>query len=205
MFAVIAGYFSTLSGYGTQESGQYIWARYSYFLLCGLFINILYGLSEMIFNHNNPGIPLRQIISESLLLGSAIFPTFWFVPIFFMGSILCFAIGRLRIKGCGILLIIIAALCLNNIWIAIYLMGSVAIWMESKSCIQRALQKWWIRLILFIIIFIIIKRPESNLTYFIDGVCSLIFILLVPHSPLLSCFFIFLLPLELDATVWPFS
>lgn len=189
LFAVIAGYFSTRSGRAEKPAGKYIMARYLYFFLCGLFINVVYAAAIRVGALTSDtyvwAIPetvsVGQIMEQSMRLRDGIYSCIWFLKDFFWGSVFCFACGYMKIPGVGILLLI-AALRFNNLWMAIYLMGGIVVWLESCPCVCRALEKWWLRAALLLAAFFAIQRQESDTTFFIDGIFSVILILALQHS-----------------------
>lgn len=186
LFAVIAGYFSTLSGRGTRPAGEYIWARYLYFFACVLFINTAFTAAGHFGVVTVESYTPAQIIKQSLMLRDWIVSWVWFIPKFLMGSVLCFAAGRMGLRG-GILALLAAAMCSSDIWVAVYLMGGLAVWLETSPKVLAAMKNVWLRAVLLLaaLCLVILKGKDPESTFFLFGVSSLILVLTVPHSPVL--------------------
>ena len=85
IFAIVLGIFA--SKVKEEKIGNWILKRYIYFFISGAFINTIYfGLGSLtdIFGSINVG----DLIVQSLIIGGKIFPPYWCMQAFFLGSIL---------------------------------------------------------------------------------------------------------------------
>ena len=187
---VCLGYFAYKNS--EKNSTIYIVKRYFYFFFCGLFINtlrmVLYAvgaldLSIVIDGYWNA---VWLIALESLKLGRKIFVTFWCILPFFVSSILAYLNGRVKVGIVGLLIQIAFCWILNQVWIAVCMIGAVVAVFEKQGCIKKVANKWYVRIAVLLFILIIIKRPEADITYLIDGICSGMLILLIMFWPQLQ-------------------
>ena len=63
------------------------------------------------------------------------------------------------------------------------MIGALAAELRNKEIIKKAGSIWWIKLLVVVGIFFIIKRKESAVTYLIDGICSGLLLLVIEYSP----------------------
>ena len=180
IFAVILGYFA----YRSKENNitKYVIKRYIYFFLCALFINSIYAALGNLGAFDDT-YTAKEVVAVSLTLGDGIFSTFWCIRPFFVASLL----SKLNSKAEAGLFIVaiemhIMFLLTGDVWISICLMGNlVAIAMLNRkilsifSCVS-------VRWTAYIAVFFLIKRPESLLTYVIDGICASLLILVLSES-----------------------
>ncbi len=61
-------------------------------------------------------------------------------------------------------------------------MGSIVGAIESKECFRKILQNRLLQICFLIIAFIIINRPESEATYYIDGIASVVIVLITNNN-----------------------
>ena len=180
VFAVILGYFAYRSK--EQNITKYTLKRYMYFLLCALFINSIYAIfgSLGIFDDSYTA---KEVILTSLTLGAEIFRTFWCIRPFFIASV----ISRLNGKaGAGVLVILLDMLILyqltGDVWVAICLMGNLAAVLMQREKIMGIFRHIWIRWPVYAAAFFLVKRPESDIKYVIDGACAMVLILAFSES-----------------------
>jgi len=182
LFGVILGYFAYLS---KEENGTaYILKRFSFFVIGGLIINSLYALVG-VFLDGFPRYSVLRVLFESLTLNDNIFPTYWCIPAFFAASVISYLNGKAQIKTFGILLEIAVFYKLGCIWIAICLMGNlVARYQNNPS--PDILKTRIIRVILWIVLFFAVKRPENNITDMINGVCCMVRVMLIMRGSIVQ-------------------
>ncbi len=178
-FSVCVGYFAFLS----KEMNPlfYIIRRYFYFVVCGFVINLVFAIGK--------GNLSLKVISESLLLGSGIFPTYWCIQSFFIGSVISYFNSYYKIQDAFIILEIIIFYSLGKTWIAICLLGNLTVLFSRDDTFENILKRKAVKIFLLLLIFLLIKRSESELTYLIDGIGSLIFLLVVKNSDFLKRIF----------------
>ncbi len=176
LFGVLLSYFAYQAGAKQNDSlVRYSLKRYFYFALCGLFINAFYKVSDIRTNGCVTFFDIAQWLKVSFCIGDEIFPTFWCMNIFLLASILSYICGRYQFSIIANITLIGVLLFSYNLWAAICLLGTLLPFILAHK------NKWshiTYRLLLFAILFILIKRDESNFTYFIDGICSVILIML---------------------------
>ena len=184
---VCLGYFAYKNA--EKNPSVYIVKRYLYFFICGLFINTLrtalhaIGLLNLSVEINGIWDALGTVGLESLQLGRKLFVTFWCMLPFFCSSVLAYINGRAKVGLIGLLVQIAFCWILNQVWIAVCMIGAVIAVLEKEKYIGLIFSKWYIRIIATVIILIIIKRPETNVTYLIDGICSGMLILIISFFP----------------------
>lgn len=170
VFSVALGYFAFRSR--EQNISRYVIKRYIYFVICALFINTLYAVfgSAGVFEDT---FTAREVIVTSLVLGSKIFRTFWCIMPFFAASVLSRLNGK---ANAGVLAVTAEMLIMiklsGDVWISICLLGNLVSLAMDNDRIRRLMGHRLVRLLIYALIFILIKRPESRQAYCIDGICA---------------------------------
>lgn len=183
LFGVILGYFAYRSGRdrANQSIANYAAKRYIYFFVCGLFIDLVYT----IYNGINDGFSAFSFVyalKEALFINSNIYETFWCMKDFLVASVLCFVMGRAK-SDLRANAIIVILLCISHPWVGICMMGTMIDDLLEHS---QFLKKPCCQAVMFIAIFILIKRKESTTAYIIQGIVSLILILLANTNALVN-------------------
>lgn len=178
LFGVLLGYFAYLSK--EDHAGRYILKRYAFFVISALVINSLYAISAFI---QGDKLSIVGVLVESFTLDDDIFPTYWCIPVFFVASILSYLNGKAKVPALCILLEIAIFYKLQNIWLAVCLMGNLVARYQLEPCAD-VLKNRIIRIVLWVVLFFAIKRPECNTTYMIDGMCCTLMIMLVMRGNL---------------------
>ena len=187
IFSVILGYFA----YRSSEKNivKYTIKRYLYFLICALFINSLYACVGHLGIYSDP-VSVRQVLITSVKLGDDIFPTFWCIIPFLLGSVLSRINGLVNDRtGTGVILplIEIAVLVwLDQQWVAICLMGNIAALIESNEKLMKPFLKRAVRILIYLIAFFAIKQPSADIRYLVDGVAVLLVIPALSGSSVLT-------------------
>lgn len=183
--AVILGYLAYSKGMQNQQLSLLIIKRYLSFLVMGIFVNVIYTI------HNNQSIfepsSLKEILFTSIKIGSQIFPTFWCMKSFFWGSVMSYINGKYTHSLSAIFAQILMLMFTHNTWIAICLLGNVLYRIADQNIahntFQKNMSKPVVQIILILIAFSIIKRPESDLTFFIDGISSVLILAIISYNP----------------------
>ena len=183
IFSVILGYFA----YRSSEKNvlKYSVKRYVYFLLCALFINGLYAVCGHFGIYSDP-VSLRTVLITSVTLGDDIFPTFWCIIPFLLGSVLSRINGR---AGSGFILPLIemaVLVYLDQQWVAICLMGNIAAAAESKEKLMKPFGSRAFRILIYLAAFAAIKQPNADIRYLVDGAAVLLVILALSKSTVLA-------------------
>lgn len=190
MFSVILGYFAYLSGTKGGSLSNFTIKRYISFFITGLFINTLYAICGAL-GWKSATYDLTTVLVTSLKIGYDIFPTFWCMFDFLLSSVLSFINGKYRLSPSAVFLQIVIFLLVGKIWIAICLMGNLLYGLQHNETCAALMRKKPVQLLLFIIVFFAVKRPESNVTYVIDGICSMLVLLIISGNEtfqkVLSC------------------
>ncbi len=184
MFGVILGFFAYTKGGSRKKTILELSVnRYAYFFIAGGFINLLYIILE------NAGIrdnihDAYDLIKETILLDDGIFPTYWCIQAFFFASVISYINGQHGWSYIAVILEIIAFYYVGETWIAICLIGNLIalIMRDDKKLIYRAFSNPFVQIIMLVFVFFIIKRPESRTTFMIDGICSLMIIMILCTS-----------------------
>ena len=185
IFSVILGYFA----YRSSEKNvlKYAVKRYIYFLICALFINGIYACLGHFGLWYDP-FTLKEVLITSIKLGDDIFPTFWCIIPFFAGSVLSRINGRI---GKGAILPLaetVILIALGQEWIAICLMGNLAVIIESNDKLMAPFSKRAFRILVYIAAFAAIKQPVADIRYPIDGLAVVLVILALSKSTSLAKF-----------------
>lgn len=124
-FAVIMGYFSYVSS--EEKSLLYkIVSRYCYFLVCGFGANIIYGFSNVFIDGNPNTLSLKSVAVTTLCFGTEIFPTYWCISYFFLGSVISYVNSSAKVPAFVILIEICILLFLcKDVWTAICVAGNI--------------------------------------------------------------------------------
>ena len=170
MFAVALGLFA----YKSREKSvlRYTLKRYIFFLISALFINFLYVIlgAAGVFEDRYS---VKLALVTSITLGADIFRTFWCIRPFFAASVISKINGRYKAGP-----VIIAAetaviyLITKDVWVSICLFGNLVSIALDDERIRALCSRRAVRAAVYIAVFFLIKRNESNLTYVIDGICS---------------------------------
>lgn len=183
---IILGQIMCAFAYKSSEKDgvKYFLSRYLYFVIAGTIVNILYlktGLCDKEYD-------IISFLRCSFSLKADIFPTFWCMKSFLFACIVAYENGQNKVRS-GIIIVEIMLFCLaGNMWTALCLMGNLAFSLSERECIKRITGKRTVRVIILIIIFFAIKRSENDITYYIDGICTLFFILVLESSSSLQNF-----------------
>lgn len=202
-FCVLLGYFATLKFVNkVSDFGKFVVARYIRFSLNLLLINSIVILSMIVMKilkitPNSLAISnmylsqsifsIKILLTDSFFFTNMIVSTFWCIKDFFIGSLVVGLISWYSSKNTnkrlGLFIIaLVIALWSGYVWIGICLMGGIL------HCIIEAKIKVFenkFLLALFIIfIFILIRNPESEITYIKYGIASCLFLILCFYIPL---------------------
>jgi len=180
-FSVCVGYFAFLSKH--KNPLVYMIRRYFYFFLCGFIINTIFAFG----NHD---ISIK-ILTEAVKLGAEYFPAYWCMFSFFLASIVSYFNSYYKASLSFIILEIIIFGIIGYIWVSICLLGNITILILNNEKFMQYFQCKRNKIFLLVLCFFLIKRDESNMTYFIDGICSCIILCVVENSAqlkkILSC------------------
>ena len=177
VFAVLLGYFSARGGCREKSTLRYLADRYLYFFASGLVVNSLYGIAGHL-NLLETAPSLWQVLRSSLTIDSDIFPAFWCMREFLFGSLLCFLNGKYRVGLFGAVAESAILFLLGSPWTGLCLLGCL-LWRISEQGLDQALERPALAGLLFLVSFCLIKRPESTVTYLLDGVFALITLLIL--------------------------
>lgn len=184
-FCVILGYFSCVKGGKNGSTLLYIIKRYLYFVCAGLVINLIY-LAAARADLIDRTISIFQAIRAGFLISDDILVRFWCMRPFLIGSVFCFINGKCRLGPTEIAAEAAVFILIGQTWAAICLFGSLMAWILQNEKMKGLLEKKRVQAILLAAVFILVKRPESRLTYLIDGACTVAFILVTAHNRLLE-------------------
>ena len=183
---ICSGYFA----YHSKETNAsiYIVRRYLYFFICCLFINLVtttispIGLSALPINSSTVWTAISDTVVISAKFGNELNAVLWFILPFFLSCVISYINGKSNVKALGIIFEIIGFILIKQIWIAVCLIGSLVASIEDVKTIKRFFGNKFIKIIVLIGIFFAINRSESDVTYFIDGICSALLFLVIMNS-----------------------
>ena len=191
VLGVVLGFMAFTKGKknaGSNDTVTYLVQRYLFFLAAGLVIHLLYGVAQS-FSLVNYGIKFGDVIENSVFMKDTIVAHWWSMMPFLLASVLCFICGKYQL-GIGEIIIGIGIFYYaGQVWIAVCLMGALVKCILEDERYVKLLQKKWTRILIFAILFVILKREESNLTYLIDGIGMSLFILVLCTWDILQGFF----------------
>lgn len=181
MCCVILGYFSYCKGDSGEATLLYTIKRYAYFVIAALIINSIYAVLGYI-GVINMNLTAYQVLRSSILLSDDIQGRFWCLPIFLFGSFFSFINGKYKLSVSIIVIETMAFILIGQEWIAICLFGNLMCMFTENDNVKSILKHKWVQLLIIFIVFVLIKREESTLTYIIDGICSVALIMVVVNN-----------------------
>lgn len=184
VFCVVLGYLACENGQRNTGTFRYVIKRYIYFFSLELVLNTIYVVvtNAGFLSLAPQSMGIQQIIYSSVFLKDNIVGVFWCQRPLFIGSLLCFINGKYNLSWREVLVQSIVMIFIGQTWIGIALLGNLAERLLQKEEVNAVLKKWWIQLLLMIAVSILIKRPESNTTYLIDGICMMVVVLIFANS-----------------------
>lgn len=182
VFCVILGYFSYIKGNSDKGSTlQYLIKRYIYFVVAGLIIHSIYAIAAYMGVIGRE-ISIYQVIRSSVLITNDIQSSFWSMRPFLIGSFFCYINGKYELGLTEIVGEALFFIYFGQIWVAICLFGDIIILLLKNKKTRALFENPWIQTLIFILIFVFVKRPESTQTYLIDGICSTGLIMIVMNN-----------------------
>lgn len=176
---IILGQVMCVFAYNSSQKNpiKYFVTRYLYFVVCGAMINCLYIVSGIY----TEDISIGQFFTHSFQLSAAIFPTFWCMRIFLLAGLVAYMNGKTQASAIIIIFEVVLLWLSGNFWMAACVMGCLAQSIRNKSLLN-ILQKPVVKAIILFAIFWAIKRPESYEAYWIDAICTALFIVVLECS-----------------------
>ncbi|MCI6227188.1 MAG: hypothetical protein PUD70_04165 [Firmicutes bacterium] len=168
-FGVLLGYFAYI-GESKRSLIAYTLKRYGYFVFVGLFVNTLYCVWLKR--------PLFSAVPESLRIGADLFPGYWCMQEFLFASIIACYIKRDNWSFEKKAFLILLLFLIGQVWVPICLLGTLLPELVESAYFKNKP----FRLLLLIISFFSIQRPENTLTYILDGFFAVIVICIVENS-----------------------
>ena len=183
LFCVILGYFAMIKGLKNAENPKeqgwkYLVERYLYFLIAGLIIHTAYYLFSR-FALAPYQVSIADVFRSSVFLKDTIIKHWWSMIPFLIGSFVCYINGRYHVQLRDIAVEILICIYIGQIWVAICLMGNVMYILLQNEKITNILCLKRTRIIILAAIFVLIKRPENNTTFLIDGICMSAFMMML--------------------------
>lgn len=175
ILAVILGYLAYDKGTKSDKLGEIILKRYVQFVVMGIIINI-FGAANKGYNFTQP-MTYISIVATSLTLGKQLASIFWCMQAFFFASVISYIAGKYKMSEFPIILLIGTFYLTGNVWVSVCLMGNLLCRFTNFEAFpkrEKILSNPLTQIILFVIAFFAIKRSESDLTYFIDGICCML-------------------------------
>ena len=182
IFGVISGMLAYKSGKKGRPFLRYAVKRYVFFAICCFVVDTIYYFMNVdgILYTSNFGL----VIGQSILLGKLIYPTFWFIRPFFIGSLLSFAAGKLKLDFPWLLILSLILLCFEQPWLGVMLVGCACQSILEKE--YPIFKNRLVKILIAVFIFVMIKRDSSDITYYIEGICSMCLVILISNSSHLS-------------------
>ena len=178
LFSVILGYFAYRSSDGNIIG--YAVKRYLYFFICALFINSVYFVCSR-FGFLTDPVSLRKLAVCSLTLGDDIFATLWCLRPFLFASIISRINGKAKAGMIAFVLEIALLLYLGQTWIAIGIMGNVAVWLEDNDICMDIFSHRIARIAAYLAAFGVVKLAN----YPAEGIATAVVLAALPQSTVL--------------------
>lgn len=175
ILGVLLGFFAYRSK--EKNTSKYILKRYFFFVWTGFFINCIYAVAAQ-FGYLAAPCTFLDVLRVSLRIGSDIFPTFWCMLPFFFGSVIAYLNGRAGVTYVGIACEIALFLLIDQVWIAICLIGCVVSLLREDARVAKAMSYLPVRLGLLFMGLLLINGQESNRFYLWDT-CMVALVILV--------------------------
>ena len=172
IMGVVMCYFA----YKSKETNpiRYFFKRYSYFVVSGGVINVCYvmlGISDF---------SMGRTFLETMSLGSEIFPAFWCMRPFLLASFIAYLNGKFSYDNIYFLFIELAILWFVG-WYRTFicLFGCFVPILLNRDIISDLFDKRIVQMISLMAIFLLIKRDECISTYVIDGISTVILLIVI--------------------------
>lgn len=182
-FCVILGYFASKSK--AQFSSDRVLNRYFQFCIPLLIVSSL----QYLFFFIEHSVSLREIILIPrmcfLFQSSKLCSPAWCMPFFFTASIIIYLLNSKKHRILIMSFLAVLFLATDLIWISICLFGALIHYAAQLPFVIRALEKLnkhmilfsAIKILLLVFSYLIIRFPENNTTYILDGIsASVVFI-----------------------------
>ena len=183
--AVILGYFAFKKGTEQESLVSLCIKRYIAFFVMVFFANTIY----LFATHTDQLINISTFINlflTSLSIGDDIYLSFWCMQSFLFASVFSYINGKYNVSFFPLIIEILIFALTENTWIAICLMGNVLFKLIDKDTIhtrfQKIVSKPLTQILLILIVFIGIKREESEFTYFLYGIFSVFLITVTAYN-----------------------
>ena len=192
ILAVCLGYFAYESR--EENASVYMARRYFYFFISGLFINtVIAALSYAHIILFDNGLPARSLIvtskavlKESLILGYRIYPTYWCMFDFCVGSVFAYLNGRDKVKTLGILVQMLLFWLSGRIWVTICLIGCLCRrFLKNRTCV-KILSIKPIRFVLLLLSIVLAIEEGGDAPNLWNGIRAMMIVLVLEESPLLQ-------------------
>ena len=127
-----------------------------------------------------------RILTESIRIGDGIYATFWCMFPFFSASVFS-CLNRKAGAPYPVIIIQIAILVsIRQVWVAVCMLGALIGCLEQNKRFKRVCSWIPVQIAFAAISFFVVKRPESETTYFLDGLISAGLVLIIGHNTALQ-------------------
>ncbi|MGN0353552.1 MAG: acyltransferase family protein [Muricoprocola sp.] len=185
VFCVILGYFAGEKGAQNKSTtAKYAAQRYLSFVLAVFVTHMIYLFTGYL-GLTSQKVTIAKAISLSFSLENDILGRLWCMRPFLYGSILCFINGKYKTRFTEVILQAVILILIGDVWTALCLLGNLMALILKDTRTQSVL-KPINQVILLLLCLAVINRPESNVTFIIDGIASMIFIIIVANNRLLQ-------------------
>lgn len=184
VFCVILGYFAGKKGSRDRSTLKYAAQRYLAFVLAVFITHIIYIFTGYL-GLTSQKVTVAQAVSLSFSLENDILGRLWCMRPFLYGSILCFINGKYKTGFTEVILQAVILILIGEVWTALCLLGNLMALILQDARTQSVLTPIN-QIVLLLLCLVIINRPESNVTFVIDGIASMIFIIIVANNRFLQ-------------------
>ena len=172
MLCVILGYFAYNKAKNSKDSLIALsLKRYLYFVVMAIVYYIIALCTGWFHIKGGFFHAFKVLARASFLLTDDYNGLFWTLIPMLIGSMLCYVLGRSRMKTDGIIVTSCAILMMGNAWVFNCVLGCfVAVWQDSKL-VKKIMGHWYVQLIAIVVTYAAIRTDhESFLLYVLQGV-----------------------------------
>lgn len=196
MFCVLLGYF-VADNCSNEEFDliEYIVKRYLKFIIPTCIINssVFLGIKwyrilgkKVLFLDKD--INIKVLLNDIFFLGNVIVPTYWCIKWFFIASVIiafCIVFAKRKFFDSFFCLLIAAVICFlsGKIWYLNCTFGGVIYFLNKRIRIEKNI----IYGLLILLIVLLYRNSESELTYIKQGIACALFLFIVLQGKILWC------------------
>ena len=187
MLCVILGYFAYKKGEKSKDSLIVLsLKRYLYFAVMAVaYYVIAFGIG---WRHIDGGFwhTVKVLAKATVLLSDKYNGLFWTLIPMLIGSMICYVLGRGRMRTDGVLVMSCALLLMKDPWVFNCVLGCLAAVWQDSELVKKAMSHWYTRLAAIVITFAPIRYHECFRVYVLQGVFCVAVLVVTMNSDRLA-------------------